>query len=393
MAETIDSDGHPLAFKVSQGTSMSPLLSGLDGQDIVQVDARLLHHHQKDAVVREGASGSAWRLPSDEGAHLKGSDLAPFPLGFFNAGLHADLLQRIHEIATDRAIHCSGLAIRLSNHYGFTGSFVLGTGSGHAEPARIHVSLASQSTTQEVLALVNDALARSPAIDLLRRPLENTFALYINGRRRSVVQMPASGAKEAQDPFLVYRSAPQPLEANPARDLISKTNRRETGATVQAPLGTAGRVLINVQGESMLATDGAQASIENWLEFPSATHFGFRADVSGGDSAPSGLALLSAGIAFCFMTQLSRYVEHMRLAINGIRLVQSSPYEVRQGQGRAHPVDTHLFLNGQAPEEVQEKLIRIAAHTCYLHATAAVALAPLIEITHNGRKTSPSRAS
>ncbi|MDQ6880581.1 MAG: OsmC family protein [Pseudomonadota bacterium] len=389
MTATIDSTGHPLCFKVSQGLAVSPLLSGLDGQDIVQVDARQLHHHQKEAVVREGAGGGTWRLPSDEGAHLKGSDLAPFPLGFFNAGLHADLLQRIIQIAAERAINFSSLSIRLSNHYWFTGSFVLGTGSGHAARARILVSLDSGSPSEKVIALVHDALTRSPAIDLLRRPLVNTFALYINGRRRPVAQMPASGAKEAADPFLVYRSAPQPLEVNPARDLISKTDRREAGTAVQALPGTAGKVSINVLGDSMLATDRTQASIENWLEFPSATHFGFQADVNGGDSAPSGLALLSAGIAFCFMTQLSRYVEHMKLAINGIRLVQFSPYEVRQGQGRAHPVDTHLFLNGLAPEDVQERLIRIAAHTCYLHATAAAALSPLLDITHNGKKISP----
>ena len=59
------------------------------------VEARKLAGHQKEAVVHEGSAGSRWRLASDEGKHLTGTDLAPFPLGFFNAGLHGDVMGRI----------------------------------------------------------------------------------------------------------------------------------------------------------------------------------------------------------------------------------------------------------------------------------------------------------
>lgn len=86
------------------------------------------------------------------------------------------------------------------------------------------------------------------------------------------------------------------------------------------------------------------------------------------------------------MTQLARYIETMKMAIKGVRMVQLSPYTIEAGKGRAFPIDTHLFLNGDAPEETHLRLLLIAAHTCYLHATAAARIEPLIEIFHNGVK-------
>jgi uncharacterized OsmC-like protein len=86
---------------------------------------------------------------------------------------------------------------------------------------------------------------------------------------------------------------------------------------------------------------------------------------------------MAAGIAFCFMTQLSRYIEHMKLDINGVRLVQSVAFSTaRETGGQAGPVHTHLFLNGRAEEELHENLMRIVARTCYLHVTLSAALEP-----------------
>jgi hypothetical protein len=52
--------------------------------------------------------------------------------------------------------------------------------------------------------------------------------------------------------------------------------------------------------------------------------------------------------------------------------------------GSALPVDTHLFLNGEAPDEIHEKLQKIAAVTCYLHASLAAGLEPQVEVELNG---------
>ena len=78
-------------------------------------------------------------------------------------------------------------------------------------------------------------------------------------------------------------------------------------------------------------------------------------------------------------------MEHQKLGVSTIRIVQFNRFEIAAGTGLAEGVDTHLFLAGQAPGEIQANLVRVAAHTCYLHATLKAALAPLIELVHNGQ--------
>ena len=112
---------------------------------------------------------------------------------------------------------------------------------------------------------------------------------------------------------------------------------------------------------------------------PGVTHFTLQSSWAAKNrTAPSALALLSAAVSFCYLTQLSRYIHHLKLDISGMRIVQYSPYSSDGKVGRAGPVDTHLFLNGRADEETHGRLMRIAARTCYLHATLAVALPPVL---------------
>lgn len=386
MSDTIDSYGDPLAFKTRQGRARPDLVIGNPGREVFTVEARHMVGHQKEAIVTEGEQGSSWRMTSDEGAHLKGTDLAPFPLGFFNAGLQADLLNRLRRSAALHGLTFQDCALRLVNSYWLTGSFALGTGEGHAEPTTIEIRVRSAATAEIVASVIRQAVAASPALALLRTPLLNTFALYINGRRREVHDVPNSLQGSASDPYLVYPQAPRPVAAEERTDLIEKTVRREAGTPVAAPASTSTRVIRNVEGDGRFDGDGL-TEIETALALPGTTHFIFRTAEGDVDIAPSGLALLSAGVAFCYMTQLSRYIEHMKMNIRGVRLVQFTPFELSDDNvGTAHPIDTHLFLNGEAPEETHARLLTIAARTCYLHATAAASLPPAVTVIHNEQR-------
>jgi hypothetical protein len=333
----------------------------------------------REAVVSAGDDGSAWRMLSDEGLHLKGTDLAPFPFGYFNAGLQGDLLGCIRDAAIARDIALTAVDIALDNEYWLTGSFALGTGQGHAEPTHVEINLRSTASAAAISELVDAALAASPALALLRTPLTNTFALYINGRRRKVEGVVPSPAPDVADPFAQYAAAPHPVGGAGPLVLIEKTARREAGAVTIAPSATTTRITRKVKGRGRLVDASGMTEIETWLELPGMSHFVFRSDEGTGDRAPTGLALLSAGLAFCYMTQLARYVESMKLAVGAIRLAQFNPYS----NGAAEAVDTHLFLNGNAPEEVQTNLLTIAARTCYLHATVAATLPPVVRVVHN----------
>ena len=225
----------------------------------------------------------------------------------------------------------------------------------------------------------------SPAIALLRTPLAgNTFALYVNGRRRQVEGVANSANADAGDPYRVYARAPRPLDANARRDLIEKTGRVEQGTPEPASATVTNKLIRNIFGEGKsLGRDGTY-EVDTWLAMPGASHFHLMSDEGSGDVAPCGLALLSAGIAFCYMTQLARYIENMKMKVHGVRLVQLNPY-VTGRNAVAEPIDTHLFLNGEAPEETHLQLLTIAARTCYLHAAAKTPTEPKLRLVHNGR--------
>ncbi len=389
--DTIEGSGYPLGFLAGVGDRRPATVGAASGEDIYVVEARkMASAHQKEAVVRQGAHGGSWRLTSDEGGHIGGTDLAPFPLGFFNAGLQADLTGRLTALADRRAIGIDGLTIELRNGYWMTGSFFRGDGHGFAEPAEVRVAVDSAADAGTVSELIADAVRASPALAAMRDPVETRFAIYVNGRRRTLTTMPPSTAADAPDPFVTYSAPPSPASggAGPA-DPIRKTGERESGAVEPAPAGTTTRIVRTVDGICRLVETGGLSETETWLGLPGMSHFALRSDERPDrDAAPSGLALLSAGIAFCFMTQLDRYIKHMKFDIGGVRLVQYCPYalEAADGRpaGRVGIVDTHLFLNGHEEEDVYETLMRIAARTCYLHATLAASLEPRVAVVHNG---------
>src|SRR5262245_3990568 len=218
LTDTIDMHGDPRAFRPRPRRRPSPL-RGV-GRDMIKVEARQMAGHQKEAVVTEGEDGSAWRLTSDEGKHLRGTDLAPFPLGFFNAGLQSDLCGRIRTLAASRNIPLDRIEIRATNHYWLTGSFIHGTGEGHAEAPDIDIRVTSGAATETIEALLAAAMDASPAIAFLRTPLSgNAFALYVNGRRRKVDGVAASASADVRDPYLAYAHPPRPLDPNARCDL------------------------------------------------------------------------------------------------------------------------------------------------------------------------------
>src|SRR5262249_16295027 len=149
--------------------------------------------------------------------------------GFFNAGLQSDLAGRVRALAATRNIALDGIQIRVANHYWLTGSFIHGTGEGHAEAPDIDGRVESAAPTETIKALGAAAMDPSPAIAFLRARLSNTFALYINGRRRQVEGVANSSSADAGDPYRVYARAPRPLDSGARRDLIARTGHVEPG--------------------------------------------------------------------------------------------------------------------------------------------------------------------
>ena len=166
-----------------------------------------------------------------------------------------------------------------------------------------------------------------------------------------------------------------------------KTGEKQPGEPIAAPV--AGKVIREIKGRGELTNPKGLYRTKVALNLPGSSTFEFAADETGAGSAPTGLVLATAGIAFCYITQISRYIEHMKLPIRGVRLVQASPFGITgEGCGTAAPCDTHLFLNGEADDDTFEMLQRVAANTCYLHQTMIQMPVLRITLNHNGEALS-----
>jgi len=392
MSYAIDSFGYPLGFKVIETAAHSNLTLNKIGREIIKVEACHLIGHQREAILTEGG-GHSWRLTSDEGKHLKGTDLAPFPFGYFNAGLQADLLNRIRHYATALNLHLSDLSLKLDNEYWLLGSFITGSGKGVANPSVIEIDLKSDFSDHEIQNLINCAIQASPSMAFLQQQLKSTFSLTVNGRRKILNELTDPMVEIPMDPFLQY---PEPLKpvilSHPELDIIRKLSLREPGDISIAPSGSTTKIIRNIKGQSSFSRIDGLTEIESWLALPGMSHFLFVTDEGGTSQAPSGLGLLSAGVAFCFITQIARYIENMNLNVDAIRLVQFIPFSLSSEKnidahnGDAEPIETHVFLNGSLREDMFENLLNMSARTCYLHATANNSLQPKIKVIHNSRE-------
>jgi uncharacterized OsmC-like protein len=376
MSNRLEDISFPLGFLSKLGED------NLDAkQHTFHVEARQMFHHQKEATVQCGPSGEVWRFTSDEGSHLHGTDLAPFPLGYFNAGMHGDIVQLILKVAKEQSIEISAIDLSIVNHYWLTGSFVLGTGHGHSEPPDIDISIKSSASQEQINQLIEKSLKSSAVMSFLNLALKNTFAIYVNGRRRNVIDLNDSQAQDIQDPFLKNQSAPLPIETYQIKDAIYKLPTQVAGQSIPASASPQGKVLRNIHGQSKWRAGESVIEVDTYLELPGASHFAFKVAVQACERQyPQGYALICAGITFCFMTQLARYIENMKMPITGIRVVQDSSYQIENKDAISSALDTHLYINGTADDATCTTLLSVSERTCYLHATAIKILEPNVKL-------------
>jgi hypothetical protein len=151
-------------------------------------------------------------------------------------------------IAAERGIALDTCRIRLVNHYWLTGSFIHGTGEGHAEAPDIEVQVHSAARPRDRGAgrgrhgrVARDRLRPRAA----RR--QHLRALYQRSPP-AVAGVANSQAPDAGDPYRVYARAPRPLDADARRDLIARTGQVEQGERPAAAPTVTGKLIRNIFG-------------------------------------------------------------------------------------------------------------------------------------------------
>lgn len=118
---------------------------------------------------------------------------------------------------------------------------------------------------------------------------------------------------------------------------------------------------------------------------PIGSSFRFLCDEDG--KAPPPLAYTSAGIGFCYMTQLGRYAHIKKHPLDAYRIAQRTSFDPVTGS--AGPVDTRVFLDAGYPDESDATdLVDVGQKTCFLHAAMRGEHPSLVAVELNGKTLS-----
>jgi organic hydroperoxide reductase OsmC/OhrA len=357
---SIEESGLPLVFPILP-VAMPP--SPPPGQIACRVTARALAGMQKEAVVQL-APGGAWRMVCDEGPYLEGTDLAPFPLGFFSAGMQALLLERLADEAERAGLRPGAIVVRQVNRYTMNGSFLRGDAIGGALPVEAVVTFAGmEASREEQAALIARAVRRCPAHAAYAASLQSRFTL------------PGAPGLPAPPPAIAF----EPLRDAAPAPAVEKLDEAPRVSGVEGGVGSSLRAeqkrTLEVESQGVWRGPERPIEIRVALVRPIGSTFLFRAAAppAGGSEEtsglPSGLAYLAAGIAFCFLTQLGRYARIAKLPLGPYGIVQDNVFTV--DPAATSPLDIHVYatLPGDAPVDARERLVAVAERTCFLHAS------------------------
>lgn len=345
----------------------------------VRTFVRSLEGMQKEALVVSSTGTRGWRLTSDEGPYLAGYDEAPFPLAFLNAGMVASYAGELTALAEQRALDLSGLRLTLDNHYSMAGSAIRGTMVGGALAPELTVEVQAGADRAALRSLAADAVDASPSNGLLRGQLDSLFTLTHNGEPLAPARVAALAGAALPDAEDSYGEIPVdgPPDAAELMRRIGSAELHEGEGGSNSSLRAEQKRALHVRGVCTVRADGVKV-IDVRLLKPSGSTFRFLsdepADAGGSGRAPDAATLISAGVAFCFMTQFGRYAAITKKRLDRYRIIQDTHFSLGGASGGtglaggADPVETHVHLESQEDDDFARTLLDIGEQTCFLHA-------------------------
>lgn len=347
----------------------------------VRTWVRSLSVMQKEAVVVNGATGKAWRLSSDEGPYLNAHDVAPYPLCFLTAGMISSYMNELLSLAKARGITLKNVRLSQDNYYTMRGVMGKGTMFAGALPIKLCLQAESDADDDTLNELTLHAIAASPLNGLMRGSLTSLFSLSVNGKQIDVRNVAPLAGDILPDPGDNYSRLERGAHSISGTNIIEKLLESKIEFGVAGGVGTSlennqDRVL-HLQAHCEIREDGVKVITLTVLS-PTGSVFQFLSDedpkFGGRGLAPDAASYISAGIGFCFMTQLGRYAKMVKRPLEDYRIIQDihfSPGGASGGTGKAgtaDPVETHVFLKTGEGDDYGREVLDQSEQTCFLHA-------------------------
>lgn len=368
--DSIESANAPLALRLANVGLDAPSSSA----DVLtfRVATRALTGMQKEAYVAQSGSGIRWRLVCDEGPYLHGSDLAPPPLAFFSAGMASAHAEAIQKSAATLGSGVAELKIVQDNRYSMEGSAVKGTMAAGALPVELSVSASLTDEQTSVFDVVSNGLKRSPVDALMRDALTDTFSITHNGNPIATDVVARTKNPIPKDPATLFAAANRDGSPPSTDGVLSKLETSESIFEADHGAGAAMKDTqkreLHIRSVLTLREDGLR-DIRVQIFKPIGSVFRFLSDdsqaVGGRERAPNGLAYVSAGIAFCFMTQLGRYAGIVKKDLTDYGILQDTAFDM--ATAKTLPVDTHTFLRTSEDDATARRYVDMGEQTCFLH--------------------------
>lgn len=384
-------DGRPRFFPVSNAGDVGIAAPVARRGVALRTWARSLAGMQKEALVASSAGGRVWRLVSDEGPYLEGYDEAPFPLAHMTTGMVASYMTEVTALARQRGVSLDGLRLTLHSYYSMEGSALRGTMTGGALPPELEVEAGAGADPHLLREIVGEAVAASPMCALLGHVHESLFTLTANGARLAPGRVAALDGVPLADPGEKFGEAqPGGGVLQPLVTLLAPAERVGGAGGVRSSYAETQSRILHVRGACAVRGDGVK-EIDLRILNPVGSTFRFASDEApafgGGGRAPDAATYVSAGIAFCFMTQLGRYATITLRTLDAYRLVQDThlPAGAVSGgtgePGTADPVETHVYLDTPEGAEFARQALDMSEQTCFLHALCRTGLRTHIRFT------------
>jgi organic hydroperoxide reductase OsmC/OhrA len=388
----LEKSGKPLFFRVGNAGELGIAPPALRRGDAIRTCVRSLSVMQKEALVVSARTGTIWRLASDEGAYLDGDDIAPCPLSFLTTGMVCSYMEEILALAKQRGVDIARLELIQDNFYTMKGSALQGTMTGGAKDVELEARIESTADRESLTRLLHDATQASPLNGLMAHVHESLFSLSHNGESIACGRVaPVPSGPVAAIPNAVFDRA-TPASGDWSKLIVKNGLSPKTAETT----GLAGSSLaehqdrtLHIRGICTLRPDGAK-HVEQQLFNPHGSIFRYRCDESpengGNRTAPDAGTYISAGIAFCFMTQLGRYAKIAKKDLQDYRVVQDTHFSLGGASGGtgvagvADPVETHVHLQSSESESFAKDALDMAEQTCFLHALCRTKLKVRIRI-------------